>query len=76
MDLSNLLEFLYGYFSDIWNFILAIGQFSAYVSIVVGFIMWLTEYDSRKSKSMIIGGIILLIVLHYFSMYPPSFITS
>ncbi|RLI64173.1 MAG: hypothetical protein DRO67_04500 [Candidatus Asgardarchaeum californiense] len=67
MNIDNMLSQVLQNLLTLWNTILILGNFIAVVSIVLGLIYWLTNYDTRDGKRMVIGGIILFILLNYIA---------
>ncbi|MGQ4913653.1 MAG: hypothetical protein ACP6IU_02770 [Candidatus Asgardarchaeia archaeon] len=67
MNIDNVLSQVLQNLLTLWNTILILGNFIAVVSIVLGLIYWLTNYDTRDGKRMVIGGIILFILLNYIA---------
>ena len=70
-DFANLIA---GYFIEIWNFLIFIGNISAFVVVLVGAILWFTGINEKRGKGLILSGILLAIIVQYFVFYPPSFV--
>lgn len=73
LDFANLIA---AYFAEIWEFLIFIGRISAVVVVLVGAILWFTEVNSSKGKSLVMSGVLLAIVVQYFVVYPPAFVLS
>jgi hypothetical protein len=76
--LSPLTEFIRligGYFQVIWGFLIFIGTASSFIVILVGAIMLFVGIRVGKTtgRGLILGGIILAIIIAYFTLYPPNF---
>ena len=69
-DFANLIA---GYFIEIWDFLIFIGNISAFVVVLVGAILWFTGINDKKGKGLVLSGILLAIIVQYFVFYPPSF---
>lgn len=70
-DFANLIA---GYFMEIWDFLIFIGNISAFVVVLVGAILWFTGVNDKRGKGLVLSGILLAIIVQYFVFYPPSFI--
>jgi hypothetical protein len=70
-DFANLIA---GYFAEIWDFLIFIGNISAFVVVLVGAILWFTEVNSKRGKGLVFGGILLAVIIQYFVFYPPNFV--
>ncbi|MFX1366974.1 MAG: hypothetical protein ACFFAY_00010 [Promethearchaeota archaeon] len=73
VDFANLIA---TYFAEIWEFLIFIGRISAVIVVLVGAILWFTEVNSSKGKSLVMSGILLAIIVQYFVTFPPAFILS
>ncbi|MFW9767973.1 MAG: hypothetical protein ACFFF9_00445 [Candidatus Thorarchaeota archaeon] len=76
--LSPLEEFarlIGGHLEEIWGFLIFIGGASAFIVILVGAILMFVGVKVGKitGQGLILGGIILAIIIAYFTMYPPDF---
>ncbi|MFX1578850.1 MAG: hypothetical protein ACFFBJ_04325 [Promethearchaeota archaeon] len=73
--LDDFAQLIAGYFQEIWGFLMFIGTAASIVVILVGAIMFLVGIKVGKTtgRGLILGGIILAIVIAYFTMYPPNF---
>ncbi len=76
--LSPLEEFaklIGGYFREIWEFLLFIGTASSFLVVLIGAIMLFVGVKVGKTtgRGLILGGIILAIVIVYFTRFPPDF---
>ncbi|MFW9927447.1 MAG: hypothetical protein ACFFDM_11900 [Candidatus Thorarchaeota archaeon] len=69
-DFANLIA---GYFMEIWDFLIFIGNISAFVVVLVGAILWFTGVNVTKGKGLVLSGILLAIIVQYFVFYPPVF---
>ncbi|MFW9975212.1 MAG: hypothetical protein ACFFDQ_08115 [Candidatus Thorarchaeota archaeon] len=79
--LSPLEEFarlIAGYFREIWDFLIFIGTASSFLVVLVGVIMLFVGVRVGKTtgRGLILGGIILAIIIAYFTKYPPDFISD
>jgi hypothetical protein len=70
-DFANLIA---GYFIEIWDFLILVGNISAFVVVLVGAILWFTGINEKRGKGLILSGILLAIIVQYFVFYPPSFV--
>ena len=73
VDFANLIA---SHFAEIWEFLILIGRVSSTIVVLVGAILWFTEINTKRGKSLVFSGIILAIVVQYFVMYPPVFTIS
>ncbi len=73
VDFANLIA---TYFAEIWEFLIFIGRISAVIVVLVGAILWFTEVNSSKGKSLVMSGILLAIIVQYFVTFPPAFVLS
>ena len=71
VDFANLIA---TYFAEIWEFLIFIGRISAVIVVLVGAILWFTEVNSSKGKSLVMSGILLAIIVQYFVAFPPGFV--
>ncbi|TET09028.1 MAG: hypothetical protein E3J86_09210 [Candidatus Thorarchaeota archaeon] len=76
--MSPLTEFarlIGGYFEEIWGFLLFIGRASSFLVILIGAIMLFVGVRVGKTtgRDLILGGVILAIIIAYFTLYPPAF---
>ena len=76
--LSPLEEFarlIGGYFEEIWGFLMFIGGASSFLVILIGAIMLFVGVRVGKTtgRGLILGGVILAIIIAYFTVYPPDF---
>jgi hypothetical protein len=69
-DFANLIA---GYLMEIWDFLIFIGNVSAFVVVLAGAILWFTGVNDKKGKGLILSGILLAIIVQYFVFYPPLF---
>ncbi len=58
---------------EIWDFLIFIGNISAFVVVLVGTILWFTGVNAAKGKGLVLSGILLAIIVQYFVFYPPAF---
>ena len=70
-DFANLIA---GYFMEIWDFLIFIGNISAFVVVLIGAILWFTGVNDKRGKGLVLSGILLAIIVQYFVFYPPSFV--
>jgi hypothetical protein len=73
--LEDFARLIGGYFEEIWRFLMFIGGASAFIVILVGAILLFVGVKVGKTtgRGFILGGVILAIIIAYFSMYPPDF---
>jgi len=73
--LEEFARLIAGYFQEIWGFLMFIGTASSFIVILIGAIMLFVGVKVGKTtgRGLILGGIILAIVIAYFTMYPPDF---
>ncbi|MFW9793014.1 MAG: hypothetical protein ACFFEE_01830 [Candidatus Thorarchaeota archaeon] len=69
-DFANLIA---EYFMEIWDFLIFIGNISAFVVVLVGAILWFTDVNAKRGKALVLSGILLAIIIQYFVFYPPAF---
>lgn len=69
-DFANLIAV---YFMEIWDFLIFIGNISAFVVVLAGAILWFTGVNATKGKGLVLSGILLAIIVQYFVFYPPVF---
>ena len=74
--LANFAQLIGGYFIEIWDFLMFIGQISGIVIVLIGAILWFTEVNQSRGKSLVFGGVLLSIVIEYFVFFPPSFVLA
>ena len=72
--LQNFAQMIGAYFVEIWDFLIFLGQISGVVIVLIGAILWFTEVNQSRGKSLVAGGILLAIVIEYFVLFPPSFV--
>ena len=73
--LQNFAELIGGYFVEIWDFLIFVGQVSGVILVLLGAIIWLTLTHVPRGRGLVFVGILLLIVMEYFVLFPPSFVT-
>jgi hypothetical protein len=73
--LTDFARLIAGYFQEIWDFLMFIGTASSFIVILIGAIMLFVGVKVGKTtgRGLILGGIILAIVIAYFTLYPPNF---
>ena len=71
--LTDFAALIAGYFAEIWDFLLLIGQISSAIVVLAGAILWLTDVNTKRGKGLVFSGILLAIVVQYFVAYPPIF---
>ena len=74
--LSDFASLIAMYFSEIWEFLIFIGQISAFVVVLVGAILWLTEVNTKRGKGLVFSGILLAIIIQYFVSFPPVMVIA
>jgi hypothetical protein len=70
VDFANLIA---GYFAEIWDFLIFVGNISSFIVVLIGAILWFTEVNAKRGKGLVLGGILLAIIVQYFVFFPPSF---
>ena len=73
--ISNLMDLIAGYFIQIWDFLLFIGQVSGVIVVLIGAILWFTEANIKRGRGLVFGGILLSIIIEYFILFPPPFVS-
>ena len=73
--LEDFARLIGGYFEEIWGFLMFIGGASSFIVILVGAILLFVGVKVGKTtgRGLILGGIILAIIITYFTIYPPDF---
>jgi hypothetical protein len=73
--LTDFARLIAGYFQEIWGFLIFIGTASSFIVILIGAILLFVGVKVGKTtgRGLILGGVILAIVIAYFTMYPPDF---
>jgi hypothetical protein len=73
--LEDFARLIAEYFQEIWGFLMFIGTASSFIVILIGVIMLFVGVKVGKTtgRGLILGGIILAIVIAYFTLYPPNF---
>lgn len=73
--LTDFARLIAGYFQEIWGFLMFIGTASSFIVILTGAIMLFVGVKAGKTtgRGLILGGIILAIIIAYFTLYPPDF---
>lgn len=72
--ISNFMQMISEYFIEIWDFLIFIGRISGVIVVLVGAIMWFTNYNQKGGKGLVLSGILLSIVVQYFVIFPPAFV--
>ena len=73
--IEEFVRLIGGYFEEIWGFLMFIGGASSFIVILVGAILMFVGVKVGKTtgRGLILGGIILAIIIAYFTIYPPNF---
>ena len=73
--LDDFVRLIAGYFQEIWGFLMFIGTASSFIVILIGAILLFVVVKVGKTtgRGLILGGIILAIIIAYFTLYPPNF---
>jgi hypothetical protein len=73
--LADFVRLISEYFREIWSFLIFIGTASSFIVILTGGIMFFVGVKAGKTtgRGLILGGIILAIIIAYFTLYPPVF---
>jgi hypothetical protein len=74
--LTNFTELILTYFAEIWDFLIFVGQVSAVIVVLAGAILWFTEVNIGRGRGLVFGGILLAVVVEYFVIFPPAFVTG
>ena len=74
--LQNFTNLIVTYFVEIWDFLIFIGQISGVIIVLIGAILWFTETNQSRGKSLVFGGVLLSIVIEFFVLFPPSFVVA
>ncbi len=74
--LANFAQMIGAYFIEIWDFLIFIGQISGVIIVLIGAILWFTETNQSRGKSLVFGGVVLSIVIEYFVLFPPAFVVT
>lgn len=74
--LTNFMELVLIYFAEIWDFLIFIGQVAGVIVVLAGAILWFTDTNPGRGKGLVFGGILLSVVVQYFVMFPPAFVTA
>ena len=76
--LTEFARLIGGYLEEIWDFLLFIGGASSFIVILIGSIMLFVGARVGKTtgRGLILGGVILAIIISYFTIYPPDFIVD
>jgi len=74
--LQNFTNLIVTYFIEIWDFLIFIGQISGIIIVLIGAILWFTETNQSRGKSLVAGGVLLSIVIEYFVLFPPGFVVA
>lgn len=69
------MELILAYFAEIWDFLIFVGQVSGVIVVLIGAILWFTEANMKRGRGLVFGGILLSIVVEYFVLFPPAFVT-
>ncbi len=72
--LTDFVNMITMYLAEIWDFLIFIGRVSGVIVVLVGAILWFTDVNMKRGRSLVFSGILLSIVVQYFAMYPPSFV--
>lgn len=73
--LQDFARLVGGYLEEIWGFLMFIGGASSFLIILIGAILLFVGVRVGKTtgRGLILGGVLLAIVIAYFTMYPPDF---
>jgi type VI protein secretion system component VasK len=76
--LSDFMTIISGYFAEIWGFLIYVGGVSAFIVVLVGAILSFVQVKVGKitGPRLILSGILLAIIIVYFTIYPPDFVIS
>ncbi len=73
--LTNFAQMIAAYIAEIWDFLIFIGQISGIMIVLIGAILWFTDVNPKRGKGLVGSGIILSVVIEYFVLFPPGFVT-
>ena len=73
--LQNFADLILGHFIEIWDFLIFVGGVAGVLLVLAGAIIWLTLAHVPRGRGLIFGGILLCIVVEYFVLFPPSFVS-
>ncbi|MHA2359662.1 MAG: hypothetical protein ACXAB5_05280 [Candidatus Thorarchaeota archaeon] len=73
--LTDFARLIGSYFEEIWGFLMFIGGASSFLVILIGAILLFVGVKIGKTtgRGLILGGVILAIIIAYFTVYPPDF---
>ncbi len=73
--LSDFINMILQYFMDIWDFLIFIAASSAVIVVLIGAILFFVGVKVGKitGQKLILGGIILSVIVVYFTLFPPDF---
>ena len=73
--ISDFTGLILEYFIQIWEFLLYVGAASSVVVVLIGAILMFVGVKVGKitGGKLILSGIILAIVVVFFTLYPPDF---
>lgn len=74
--LTNFIQMIAVYLAEIWDFLIFIGTASSAIVVLAGAILWHTDVNQTRGKTLVLSGIILAVVIEYFVMFPPEFVLS
>ena len=74
--LTDFVQLIAGYFAEIWSFLVFVGTVSSVIVVLVGAILWLTEINQTRGRTLVLSGILLGVVVQYFVMFPPAFVLT
>jgi hypothetical protein len=74
--LTNFIQMIAVYLAEIWDFLIFIGTASSAIVVLAGAILWHTDVNQTRGKTLVLSGIILAVVIEYFVMFPPEFVMS
>lgn len=70
--LTDFAELIAQYFAEIWDFLIFIAGVSSAIVVLVGAVLWFTEVNASRGKGLVLSGILLAIIVQYFTYYPPA----
>ncbi len=73
--LTDFTQMILQYFLDIWDFLLFIGGSASVLIVLIGAILMFVQVRVGKITGgrLIMSGIILAIIVVYFTINPPAF---
>ncbi|MEM2637659.1 MAG: hypothetical protein QXL15_04870 [Candidatus Korarchaeota archaeon] len=48
---------------EVWSFVVWVIYILAIIILLIGAVLWFSDFDSRKGKRLFVGGIVILIII-------------